>query len=98
MIERGLQTMVRDKRNAVSALVVTCLLGLGAAGKAGEGLPIPPEDFAKIMAAIKPADDQSKYLDEIPWVGSLWEARKEAAAEGKPLFIFATTRHPLGES
>jgi len=58
--------------------------------------PIAVEQFDQIRAQIAPQDGESKYLDEVPWLGTLWDARKKAAAEGKPLFVFATGYHPLG--
>jgi hypothetical protein len=32
----------------------------------------------------------------IPWRTDLWEARREAAAKGKPLFLWEMDGHPLG--
>lgn len=54
------------------------------------------EKFASIHTAIKPGEDQSRFLDAIPWMTDLWKARQKAAAEGKPLLIFSTTCGPLG--
>ena len=38
--------------------------------------------------------------DEIPWLASVWHARKKAAAENKPIFVFGTAgagfNDPLG--
>ena len=56
------------------------------------------ERFTKIHATIKPTDKESKGMDEIPWLGTLDSARRKAAVEGKPIFLFATSKHPLGES
>jgi hypothetical protein len=69
------------------------LLGLGAllaAGVLRADEPTPPsaEQFAKLHAVIKRQSDEARYLD-IDWYPSLWEARQKAAAEGKPLFIWA---------
>lgn len=58
--------------------------------------PIASEQFRKLHALIKPQEGESKYLDEIPWMGTLWEARQKAAAEGKPIFVMATGYHSLG--
>src|SRR5262245_33226051 len=57
---------------------------------------VTAEKFAVIQAAIKPGEDQSRFLDDIPWMTDLWKARQKAAAEGKPLLIFSTTCGPLG--
>jgi hypothetical protein len=57
--------------------------------------PIAPEHFAKLHALIKPAAGEDKWA-EIPWLTSLWEARKKAAAEGKPILLWEMDGHPLG--
>jgi hypothetical protein len=56
------------------------------------------DKFASIHATIKPTDKESKGMDEIAWFGTLDAARRKAAAEGKPIFLFATSLHPLGQS
>jgi hypothetical protein len=56
------------------------------------------DKFADIHATIKPNDKESNGMDEIAWLGTLDAARRKAAAEGKPIFLFATTCHPLGVS
>jgi len=37
---------------------------------------------------IKPRLGESRWM-EIDWHPSVWEARRKAAAEGKPIFIMA---------
>jgi hypothetical protein len=60
-------------------------------GKAAAG--IPPAEFGTLHALIKP---KPGGFDEVPWLTSLWEARKKAAAEGKPILIWVGDGHPLG--
>ena len=57
--------------------------------------PIPPEQFGKIHSLIKPAANEEKW-NQIPWKASLWEARRQAAAEGKPILLWEMDGHPLG--
>lgn len=45
-------------------------------------------EFAKLHTLIKPHAGESRWM-EIDWYPSVWEARKKAAAEGKPLFLMA---------
>jgi len=45
-------------------------------------------EIEKIHALIKPQSGESRWM-EIDWYPSVWEARKKAAAEGKPLFLWA---------
>lgn len=54
---------------------------------------IAPEQFNKLRDLIKPKP--GGYAD-IPWMTDLWEARKKAAAEGKPLLVWVGDGHPLG--
>jgi len=67
--------------SAVLALVA-------AAMQAEEPKPIPAEQFAKLHKLIKPQRGESRF-QEIPWLLSIWEGRKKAAAEGKPMLVWA---------
>ena len=58
---------------------------------------IPAKDFQKYRDMIRPYPGEYRWREEIPWLISLGEARRKAAAEGKPLFIWASANsHPLG--
>ena len=54
---------------------------------------IPADQFDKLRALIKP---KPGGFDDISWMTDLWEARKKAAAEGKPLLVWVGDGHPLG--
>jgi hypothetical protein len=71
------------------------LLGLAVTGPAWAAEPIPVEQFDKLRAVIKPQAGEDKW-SEIPWMSSLWEARRKAAAEGKPILLWEMDGHPLG--
>ena len=45
-------------------------------------------EFEKLHQMIKPQAGESRWM-EIDWYPSVWEARQEAAAEGKPIFLMA---------
>ena len=49
-----------------------------------------PDDteFESLHTLIKRQPGESRWM-EIDWYPSVWEARKKAAAEGKPLFLMA---------
>ncbi|HKB35934.1 MAG TPA: hypothetical protein VKD72_05740 [Gemmataceae bacterium] len=49
--------------------------------------------FPKLHALIRP---RPGGFDDIPWLTSLWQARKKAAAEGKPILLWVGDGHPLG--
>jgi hypothetical protein len=71
-------------------------LGLVQADSPSPGAAsLSPERFARLQATIKPRPGEDKW-DEIPWMTSLWQARKRAAAEGKPILLWEMDGHPLG--
>lgn len=63
--------------------------------RAAAALPALPTSFTRTQALIKPRADESQ-VERIPWKESLWEARLQAAAEGKPIFIWVTGGPPGG--
>jgi hypothetical protein len=46
------------------------------------------EPFDRLHAFLKPQAGESRWM-EIDWHPSVWEGRKKAAAEGKPLLLWA---------
>ncbi|MCY2971715.1 MAG: hypothetical protein NTZ30_13715 [Planctomycetota bacterium] len=57
--------------------------------------PIKPEQFNKLHSIIKPNLDEEKFM-QIPWMIDLWEARKKAASEDRPILLWEMDGHPLG--
>src|SRR5438128_78347 len=99
-------------KSAAAALALAVVLGVGLTGLSRMALAAPPdgseplaadakqtaagisaEQFDKLRALIKP---KPGGFDDIPWMTDLWEARKKAAAEGKPLLVWVGDGHPLG--
>jgi hypothetical protein len=81
-------------------LPVCVLAGLACALMAAEvespaALSLTPANFARLQAQIKPEAGEDKWT-QIPWLTSLWQARKRAAAEGKPILLWEMDGHPLG--
>ena len=68
-------------------------LALLCAGWAPSGEELRPDRYEKVRAMIKPG---AGFLEDIPWVPTLWEARQKAAAEGKPLYVMSGGGPPLG--
>lgn len=54
---------------------------------------LAPEEFARMHASVSPKDEK---WTEIPWQTDLQEARRRAAEEKKPLFMWIMDGHPLG--
>jgi hypothetical protein len=53
------------------------------------------DQLDKLVALVKPGPQEDKWAN-IPWQTSLWEARKVAAREGKPILLWEMDGHPLG--
>jgi hypothetical protein len=47
------------------------------------------------IAEVIPTAKEEKWL-QIPWRTNLMAARKEAAAQGKPMFLWIMNGNPLG--
>jgi len=71
------------------------LLGLAAALLASAVEPVHLEQFDKLHALIKPGAGEDRWA-QIAWHTDLWEARKLAAAQGKPILLWEMDGHPLG--
>jgi hypothetical protein len=76
-------------------LILLAGAGLLGRGQLSAAEPIPPQDFARLHALIKPGAGEDRWT-RIPWLASLWEARRRAAAEGKPILLWEMDGNPLG--
>jgi hypothetical protein len=76
-----------------TVLVVSTWLSAHAAVRGGE--PLSSGDCKHIRNLVRPDPDEEKW-SQIPWLSSLWEARKQAAVEGKPILLWEMDGHPLG--
>jgi hypothetical protein len=75
-------------------IVAMAVVGVTAiAARAAE--PVKPDQFDHLRAVIKPQKGEDKWAG-IPWKTDLWEARKQAAAQGKPILLWEMDGHPLG--
>ena len=59
----------------------------------GDDVKIPQIDSLKTL--IKPRAEEMRW-EEIPWQADLWDARKKAAREGKPLMLWEMDGNPMG--
>jgi hypothetical protein len=89
---------------ALLGVAATSGLGLAAAlagplaapQAAARSDPIPADQFATLLRLIKPQPGELRF-HEIPWLIDVWEARKKAAAEGKPILVWSGAGgSPLG--
>lgn len=56
---------------------------------------LPDAEFHALLTTIRPAAGEDLFAD-IPWQTSLWDARRLAAKEGKPILLWEMDGHPLG--
>ncbi len=60
---------------------------------------LTPQSFPQLHRTLCLQPGEYRW-DAIPWVASVWHARKKAAAENKPIFVFGTAgagfNDPLG--
>ena len=80
-------------RLTVAAVVAMIFMSRSPAGASAP--PVPPEQFGRLHALIKPAAAEEKWT-QIPWLVSLWDARQKAANAGKPILLWEMDGHPLG--
>jgi hypothetical protein len=79
-------------RIALSAALVGAAC-LSAAGPAGRTLSA--DEFRQVRDLVRPCAEEEKWA-QVPWLTSLWEARKQAAEGGKPILLWEMDGHPLG--
>ena len=111
LTEGVLKAMLLTKLKTAALVLAACLpfTGTGflvpqnplhaqgkAEPKAADALTeLSPAQFGKFHAFLRPKANEMRF-GEIPWMFDLWEARKHAAAEGKPLLILAASGNPCG--
>ena len=81
-------------RSLVLLSILATLFGLEIPQGRAEN-ELTPEQFDKLRALIKPHPGEDKWA-EIPWRSQLWEARSQAAAQGKPILLWEMDGNPLG--
>lgn len=77
--------------------VLVCALGLEFSACSQPTSEFPAEQFDELHALTKPKVEEEQWR-AIPWMTSLWEARRRAAAEGKPILLWEMDGHPLGST
>ena len=70
---------------ACGAAAVLVWPGLVARGESSGG--VPADQFGRLHRLIKPQPGEAKWA-EVPWTTNLAEARRRAAAEDRPLFVW----------
>jgi hypothetical protein len=67
-----------------------CLISLFLSGPPAPAAEPGMDDaaFGALHALLRPQPGESRWM-EIDWYPSVWEGRRKAAEEGKPLFLMA---------
>ena len=73
---------------APGLLLGLVLIGSIALAEERRDPALKPEQFAALFKLIKPQPGELRF-HEIPWLLDVWEARKKAAAEGKPILVWS---------
>ena len=71
------------------------LLAVPAVSSASPGDEVKVQEVEALKTLIKPRAEETKW-EEIPWQVDLWDARKKAAREGKPLMLWEMDGNPMG--
>ena len=87
------------KKRLLSCVAIVFAAGLfcrlPAADVTATARSLTAEQFPRLLELIKPHKGEDKWA-QIPWMTSLWQARRRAAAEGKPILLWEMDGHPLG--
>ena len=73
----------------VFAASLVAALGLAADNETATKDLLTPASFEGIHQLVRVQPGEFRW-DEIPWMTSIWHARKRAAAEDKPILHFST--------
>src|SRR5262249_56615699 len=86
--ELNTMSKTRPKSLARVLLAAGLLIGGASLSSAPAQIDLNGETFAQLRKQIRPQPGESRWM-EIPWLIDVHEARKKAAAEGKPLFVYS---------
>jgi hypothetical protein len=78
-----------------STITLSSLLVAAALGAALPNQEITSEEFERLHKEIRPRAGEAPWAT-IPWMYDLHKARRQAAAEGKPLCIWRMAGDPTG--
>lgn len=78
-------------------IVLAALVGPWTAWAQESNLQLSAEHFDTLRKLIRPGPDEARWA-QVSWMpaNNIWAARKKAAEEGKPLFLWYMAGEPLG--
>jgi len=75
------------KRKTQAATVVAVVLAMHGSILAERPQPLKPKRADALKRLILPQEGENPFW-QVDWLNDIWEARKTAAAEGKPIFVW----------
>ena len=90
----GSYPIVMKAPHLASALFCLTFTGMSF-GEAPKAPIVGSPEYERLVNVIKPAKSELNWL-KIDWGTDLWEARKQAAEQGKPIFLWEMDGHPMG--
>jgi hypothetical protein len=82
------QHMVLTMNSRWAILLVVLSVAGWAPAQEKEAQRLSAAEIEKLHRTLKPQRGEARWM-EVTWHPNVWEARQKAAAEGKPLFIWA---------
>ncbi len=79
---------MRRLRLMIVAGLVSLLMAVGG------GAAVSEDTFRELYGQLNPAEEEPWRT--IPWKTGLLDAQRQAAKDGRPIFIWAMDGHPLG--
>ena len=91
---------MRVRRMVPAGVWIVLALGAALLPCAGPGRVQAAEALTRgvydqVLELVRP-EGIDQLVGEIPWGIDLWQARRQAAAEGKPILLWEMDGHPLG--
>jgi len=84
------------RRLGMKSILGAALLATTITVHADSANKLTEKNVAALHEMLQPTPEETAWKDSIPWRTDLWEARREAAESGKPIYLWEMDGHPLG--
>jgi hypothetical protein len=79
---------VPEMKTTVAVLLVALVLAVQGTVVANPPQPLTRERAAELKQLILPKQGENPFW-QVEWLNDIWQARQQAAAEGKPIFVWS---------
>ena len=83
------------KRHTFATFFLAATFSGSMASALKAAAPIEKDDFEKLHQLMQPQKSELAWR-QIQWHSTIWDARREAAKVGKPVYLWEMDGHPLG--